>query len=249
MQLLAQAAKTRNWFAVHFHLARLTESERSTPFIIKSLSNIAAERGEWQEALKENARLWPNGQGLLYDEMDRWLLLKAANQHQEAVKVAQVLLRRAKDSKEPIYDYVYWNLVYPRGADLAFLLDHATSDSKLSPEFLVAQLTLAMALYRNGQPTGSLEALKKAQQLQGSDSVNVTTMAFLALVHAKLTHPQEAAEWKGKAEGEIDRRLAQPVWFQEYPDWRERLTFEWLREEMEATINATPNPEPAPEQK
>ena len=233
-ELLARARGVRYWFGVEFHLARLPESERSSPEILHTQTSVAAEQEHWDEALKANSRLWAGSPNSLQAGIERWHLLVAMNHLQEAKQLQQMLISRiiAGGTSFEI-DSLCTNVsVKPDSTEAAQLLTQAQKVASHGNKSPWTQRTLGMAFYRTEQYNESLRALNRSIELQNTHQPDVLTLAFLALVHQKISQLPEAVEYRSRAEAEIRRQLALPPRDKDYPDWRERLEFQWLREEM-----------------
>ena len=212
------------------------EQPQKTLATLERMAIKTAEQGQWDESLKANARLWAGGTGSLSSGIDRWHLLVASGQQLEANKLAHILITRVSASKKlsDIYTVCTKLQLKPGYSQPGVFLEPARMLVSQGIESPWTQRTLAIALYRTGKFAESLTALNKSLDLQRRNPPDIPTLAFLALTHQKLNHPQDAAQWRALTEADIRRQLSLRPEDKNYPDWKKRLQFQWLHEEMQA---------------
>jgi tetratricopeptide (TPR) repeat protein len=103
------------------------------------------------------------------------------------------------------------------------------------PDSAVYRETYGAALYRAGKFKDAVEQLKIAVEKDGS----VWQQTFLAMSHHLLGNRKEARDWLTRAVRQIEQKRQK-----EKPGWLERVEWNYLRQEAEATLGWVVPPPP-----
>jgi serine/threonine protein kinase/Tfp pilus assembly protein PilF len=178
---------------------------------VSSLQDLAwglRTAGRWQDALPVELELLERRQQQLGDDaaltiqtmLDLALTYKRTSRFREAAETYARLLERKSDHAT-CHNNLAWLLATCSDVDLLDSADavvHARRSIELAPDDGNFWNTLGVALYRDGQWTAAIEALKKSDALLKGDKLSFSGF-FLAMIYYQKDQTDEAREWFDRA--------------------------------------------------
>jgi WD40 repeat protein/tRNA A-37 threonylcarbamoyl transferase component Bud32 len=238
--------KEGQWFAAAFHLSQLIKKEKPNVDLQARLNHaqghIQAEQHQWDKAIAEFAaatRLKPDNVWFRYLQGLACLAKKDTAEFRRIWGKIVGDFGKTKDFDTAKAVVLLAVLVPDAIKDVKHLFNQPQLVDRLFPESADGFELLGAATYRIGGFEEAGLYLQNAVKKQGQGGT-VTNKFFLAMAQHQLKKHAEAKHWLAKAVQNMEQRLkatdlhGQPP----PPSWHERLTWQFLRREAEALVNA-----------
>jgi WD40 repeat protein/tetratricopeptide (TPR) repeat protein len=233
------AEKTRQWFAVSFHLSRLIDAAPETNGLHARRGRAFAELGQWDQAARDYARAFEPRSGNLNLRHNHALVCLAVGDQARYREVcAGILAEFGATENADVANEAAWTCVLGPSATEDLTQPVRLAEKAVASKRIYNYLNiLGIALYRAGQLDLAIQRLNEAIQVHGKEGTAADWL-FLAMAHHRQGKQDEARQWLDKAAHWIDTAKdarskestgsAQP--------WNERLEIQLFRREAETLL-------------
>jgi serine/threonine protein kinase/Flp pilus assembly protein TadD len=211
--------------------------------------NAYAELDQWERASADYAKAVQN------DATDQltWyrhalLRLHLGDREGYAKACTAILKRYSEQANVTVADLALWTCVLAADAVAVYprLVQWGEKLVAARPKDFASLDTLGIALYRAGRFEDALKRLSEANAVyKPADEVRTArgyNLFFLAMVHHRLGHAEEARKWLHRAIEETDGTQANKPLHKTGDAriaWNRRLTYQLLRREAESLVNGS----------